>query len=527
MKFPWKKESDDDMPDSAETLQIKDAANILKEGTQIPGKENIPVSDKAAVDEDTEDYDFLNQLFEQQRQTAEVRKKTAKKTTAADLLKGKQKKTAEDKQPLKNKTLYLCLILGIILAVLLASGVLFYTFTQATDDSTEIIDQIKLIFDPEKGMAKTENPETAPTPVPTPTPVPEKKDVLASYLTDAFSLKSVVAVDPSKTITIDTENTFSTKNMLGDTKLIFEAMQNMTNTKKLSVEVDSSAEALQNGEVEVGFLATENWLFDGSLLESAGISSSGNGNAASQFQDAAAYFSIFKKDESGNLIFVDSVETGKNSAENKTDDDGYAELSPKTDSGRIYEKGEYIFVISLDPSAPLLTKRTGITSLLSIPQGDYFDAGKQISGNAGGIYASEQNWETIHTEGVSPGKWVVQDFRITVNPANVPVYYQNKQYSTIVIQEPWRISWKVSKTGTDPYTGAELILVQYDADGNVIRTYGFGWKGKYSADTSQITPEFQPGEYALGLFLRGTGITLDFQQNKAMPVFDNFTVREK
>ena len=88
MKSFRAKKPDDEKQDSAEIPQIKDAANILKEGTQIPGKENIPVSDKAAVDEDTEDYDFLNQLFEQQRQTAEVRKKTAKKTTAADFLKG-------------------------------------------------------------------------------------------------------------------------------------------------------------------------------------------------------------------------------------------------------------------------------------------------------------------------------------------------------------------------------------------------------------------------------------------------------
>ena len=173
MKFPWKKESDDDMPDSAETLQIKDAANILKEGPQIPGKENIPVSDKAAVDEDTEDYDFLNQLFEQQKPAAALQKKAEKKTTVADLLKGKEKKPASEKQPPKNTTLRLCLILGIILAVLFASGVLFYTFTQATDDSSEIIDQIKLIFDPEKEMAKTETPGVPQ--VPTPTPTPEKK----------------------------------------------------------------------------------------------------------------------------------------------------------------------------------------------------------------------------------------------------------------------------------------------------------------------------------------------------------------
>ena len=347
MKFFRAKKPDDEKQDSAETLQIKDAANILKEGNQIPGKENIPVSDKAA-DEDTEDYDFLNQLFEQQNSAAALQKKAEKRTTVTDLLKGKQKKTAEDKQPPKNKALRLCLILGIILAVLFASGVLFYTFTQAADDSSEIIDQIKLTFDPEKEMAKTENPAAALTPIPTSTPTPEKKDGLASSLTG-----------------------------------------------------------------------------------------------------------------------------------------------------------------------------------LTIPKGEYFNAGKQTSDNAGGIYASEQNWQTIHTEGVSPGKWVVQDFRLTVNPAKVPAYYKNKQYSTVVIQEPWRISWKVSKTGTDPYTSAELILNQYDTEGNVIQTYGFGWKGKYSANTKQITPEFQPGEYALALFLRGTGITLDFQQNKAMPVLDNFNVREK
>lgn len=524
MKFFRAKKPDDEKQDSAEIPQIKDAANILKEGTQIPGKENIPVSDKAA-DKDSEDYDFLNQLFEQQKPAAALQKKAEKRTTVTDLLKGKQKKTAEDKQPPKNKTLRLCLILGIILAVLFASGVLFYTFTQATDDSSEIIDQIKLIFDSEKGMAKTENPDAALTPAPTPTPVPEKKDGLASYLTDAFSLESLAAVDPSKTITIDTENTFNTKNMLGETKLIFEEMQKMTNTKKFSAQVDPSAEALQDGEVEIGFSATENWLFDGSMLESAGISS-GDANAASQFQDAAAYFFLFKKDEGGNPIPVDTVEAGKNSADDTTAEDGTAEQTKET-KGRIYEKGEYILVISLDSSEPLLTKRTGITASLSIPEGDYFDAGKQTSDNAGGIYAAEQNWETIHTEGVSPGKWVVQDFRITINPAKVPAYYKNKQYSTAVIQEPWRISWKVSESGTDPYTSAELILYRYDAEENIIQTYGFGWKGKYSADTEQITPEFQPGEYALAVFLRGTGITLDFQQNKAMPVFNNFTVREK
>lgn len=206
MKFFRAKKPDDEKQDSAETLQIKDAANILKEGNQIPGKENILVSDKAAVDKDTEDYDFLNQLFEQRNPAAALQKKAEKRTTVTDLLKGKQKKTAEDKQPPKNKTLRLCLILGIILAVLFASGVLFYTFTQATEDSSEIIDQIKLIFDPEKGMEKTENPDVPQ--VPTPTPTPEKKDGLASYLTDAFSLESLVAVNPSKTITIDTENTF-------------------------------------------------------------------------------------------------------------------------------------------------------------------------------------------------------------------------------------------------------------------------------------------------------------------------------
>lgn len=372
-------------------------------------------------------------------------------------------------------------------------------------------------------MAKTENPEAHLTP--TPTPTPEKKDGLAAYLTDAFSLESLVAVNPSKTITIDTENAFNTKNMLGETKVIFDEMQKMTNTKKLTVQVDTSAKALQDGEIETGFVAAENWLFDGSMLESAGISS-GDANAASQFQDAAAYFSLFKKDEGGNLILVDTVEAGKKSAENTTAEDRTADET-KENKGRIYEKGEYILVISLDSSEPLLTKRTGITAALSIPEGDYFDAGKQTSDNAGGIYAAEQNWETIHTEGVSPGKWVVQDFRITANPAKVPAYYKNKQYSTAVIQEPWRISWKVSESGTDPYTSAELILYRYDAEENIIQTYGFGWKGKYSADTKQITPEFQPGEYALAVFLRGTGITLDFQQNKEMPVFNNFTVREK
>ena len=523
MTFSGRKTSEKAKQNAAETAQIKDAASILKEGTEIPGKENIFVSAKAA-DKDSEDYEFLNQLFEQQKPAFVPKKKPDKKTTVADLLKGKQKKTAAEKQPPKNKTLRLCLILGIILAVLIALFVGFYTFTQVTDDSSEIIDQLKLIFDPNKGMAKTENPDTLPTP--TPTPVPEKKDGLASILTDAFSLKSLVAVDPSKTITIDTENTFNTKNMLGETKLIFDVMQNMTNTKKLSVQVDPSAEALRDGEIETGFAAAENWLFDGSLLESAGISSSGNSNTASQFQDAAAYLSLFKKDEAGNLIHVDTVEVGKKTAENKTAEDGTAEQTQKT-NGRIYDKGEYILVISLDSSEPLLTKRTGITASLSIPEGDYFDAGKQTSDNAGGIYAAEQNWETIHTEGVSPGKWVVQDFRLTVNPAKVPAYYKNKQYSTVIIQEPWRISWKVSESGTDPYTSAEMILYQYDAEENIIQTYGFGWKGKYSADTEQITPEFQPGEYALAVFLRGTGITLDFQQNKAMPVFNNFTVREK
>lgn len=313
--------------------------------------------------------------------------------------------------------------------------------------------------------------------------------------------------------------------MLGETKVIFDEMQKMTNAKKLTVQVDPSAEALQDGEIETGFVAAENWLFDGSMLESAGISS-GDANAASQFRDAAAYFSLFKKDDGGNLIHVDTVEAGKKSAENKSTEDGTAE-ERNENKGRIYEKGEYVLVISLDSSEPLLTKRTGITAALSISQGDYFNAGKQTSDNAGGIYAAEQNWETIHTEGVSPGKWVVQDFRLTVNPAKVPAYYQNKQYSMVIIQEPWRISWKVSESGTDPYTSAEMILYQYDTEGNVIQTYGFGWKGKYSADTKQITPEFQPGEYALALFLRGTGITLDFQQNKAMPVLDNFNVREK
>ncbi|HJJ31357.1 MAG TPA: hypothetical protein O0X97_03810 [Methanocorpusculum sp.] len=526
MKFPRTKKSDESTQDGTES-PVSDAESLLTHRTHLPEKETIPgASESTAADKDTDDYDFLTELFDHQKPAVVVSKKPVKKTTVTDLLKGKPKKTAAEKQPPKNKTLRLCLILGIILAVLIAAFAGFFTFTQVTGESSEIVDQIKLFFDPNAGMARTEHPEE--TAAPEPTQVPEKKDGLTSLLSDAFSLKSIAAVDPSKTITIDTENTFNTKNMLGETKLLFDTMQSMTSTGKLSVQVDPSAEALQDGEVETDFTAAQNWLFDGSMLESAGISSSENAGTSSQLRDAVVYFSLFKKDESGNTVYVDTVAVRRDTAENKTEEGSPAEQIKEHTSGRVYEKGEYILVISLDPSAPLLTKRTGITAALSIPEGDYFYAGKQTSDIPGGIYASEQDWETVQTAGISSGAWVVSEFRITVNPAKVPVYYQNKQYTTIVIEEPWRISWKVSGTGTDPYTGAELILNQYDEAGNVIKTYGFGWKGKYSADTEQITAEFQPGEYELGVFLRGTGITLDFQQlSKEMPFYNNLSVRGK
>ena len=56
MTFSGRKTSEKAKQNAAETAQIKDAASILKEGTEIPGKENIFVSDKTA-DKDSEDYD--------------------------------------------------------------------------------------------------------------------------------------------------------------------------------------------------------------------------------------------------------------------------------------------------------------------------------------------------------------------------------------------------------------------------------------------------------------------------------------
>ena len=46
MKFLRRKNPDEGIEDATEIPQIQDAANILKEGTKIPGKENIPVADK-------------------------------------------------------------------------------------------------------------------------------------------------------------------------------------------------------------------------------------------------------------------------------------------------------------------------------------------------------------------------------------------------------------------------------------------------------------------------------------------------
>lgn len=349
MKFLRRKESEKTASENPDAVQIQDVENLLNHRTQLSEEYTATSADN------DDEYDFLDGLFAK-RESAVSSKKPVKKSTVYDLLTGKSKKVRPEKQPPGNTVLRLCLILGIILAVLVASFAVIVTVTQNDEESSDgvsrIFAAITSLITPENNGRNSDNsssvPEKTPKPTPNPTPVP---------------------------------------------------------------------------------------------------------TSVSEIREAAV-------------------------------------------------------------------------SALTIPEGDYFDAGKQLSANAGGIYASEQNWETIHTAPIASGKWIVSDFCITVNPAKVPVYYQNKQYTTVVIQEPWRISWNVSQKGTDPYTSAELILYQYDAEGNIIQTYGFGWKGKYSADTRQITPEFQPGEYALALFLRGTGITLDFQQNKAMPAFDNLSVRE-
>lgn len=67
------------------------------------------------------------------------------------------------------------------------------------------------------------------------------------------------------------------------------------------------------------------------------------------------------------------------------------------------------------------------------------------------------------------------------------------------------------KSSSDYYKSVEFILYRYE-DGYYQMIDSFGWNRGYSSDKEQYTKSYQPGTYALIGYLRGVGVTMDFQK---------------
>ena len=65
-------------------------------------------------------------------------------------------------------------------------------------------------------------------------------------------------------------------------------------------------------------------------------------------------------------------------------------------------------------------------------------------------------------------------------------------------------------TGMTPYSSAEIAV--YDmSSGEPVLIDTFGWQGISSADSTQTSPVYPPGEYAIGLFVRNANVEITVQ----------------
>ncbi|MDO5846589.1 MAG: hypothetical protein Q4Q04_06670 [Methanocorpusculum sp.] len=168
----------------------------------------------------------------------------------------------------------------------------------------------------------------------------------------------------------------------------------------------------------------------------------------------------------------------------------------------------------------------GLGKIMNIPGGDFFDAAGN-NGSIGGLYESEQYWESTGVTWTT-GKTIfgLTELYLTTLPADAPLYTATQE-TTFTLDVPWRIVWNVtSGEGMSPYSDARLALFTSDNAGHAALVKTFGWNGYYSAETKKVEGFFAPGTYGIGIFLRNAGIDIDIQQSTRKITIDGMEAAE-
>ena len=151
-----------------------------------------------------------------------------------------------------------------------------------------------------------------------------------------------------------------------------------------------------------------------------------------------------------------------------------------------------------------------LDTVLELPGVEGFEAGG-FAGQEEGSKYSESTWKSAGVTWSYTDTWKLHEIFLTVNEIPSTLYTLDKE-TVYTVQVPWRIVWTVTSGDVGPYSDVWLSLFKIDKETNqapLLET--FGWQGHHSAEKTKVEGLFGPGTYAIGIFVRNAGVSVDVQ----------------
>lgn len=158
----------------------------------------------------------------------------------------------------------------------------------------------------------------------------------------------------------------------------------------------------------------------------------------------------------------------------------------------------------------------GMESLLDIPVPGYYDnSGRVESEKKAHEFFNQDAWYKSDISWSMSDKWRIHEKFLTIKNITATALYTPWNTADCTAQSYWRLAYSAKGSGKGvkgmtPYSSAQIVVYRI-VDGVPVLQDITGWQGTSGADEYGKSRIYEPGEYAIGVFVRNADIKVDVE----------------